>query len=140
MGKVVKSFFYLESYVNAASGLAMVIKPILVTESLLGQVNEDEATLEMIRWFGVMVFAFGFAMLYRTLRNNHWSQTKIVFESFLIGDIAFTFNAARWSVEHEIYTVGAIFNILFSLSLGICRVLALSDPKYHGFVADDKNQ
>ena len=66
--------FLPESYVNAASGLAMVIKPILVTESLLGQVNEDEATLEMIRWFGVMVFAFGFAMLYRTLRNNHWSQ------------------------------------------------------------------
>ena len=138
--KIAKNFFYLEAYINFASGLAMIAQPMSVTESLLGSTNEDENTLEMIRWFGVMVFAFGFYLLHQTLNRNQWDQTKVVFQSFLIGDVAFTFNAARWSVEHEIYNYGAIFNILFSLSLGVFRIFALSNPKYHGFLNDDKGK
>ena len=82
--KIAKNFFYLEAYINFASGLAMIAKPMSVTESLLGSTNEDENTLEMIRWFGVMVFAFGFYLLHQTLNRNQWDQTKVVFQSFLI--------------------------------------------------------
>ena len=34
--KIAKNFFYLEAYINFASGLAMIAKPMSVTESLLG--------------------------------------------------------------------------------------------------------
>ena len=134
MHKIIKNAFFLEAYINFASGLLMVFKPVSVTEGLLGRSGqEDEATLEMIRWFGVMVFAFGFNLLYRTLCNNKWEQTKVVFQSFLISDVVFTYCAVRWTVKNHIYTNTAIFNVLFSLTLCVFRIFALMNPKWHGF-------
>ena len=132
--KIIKHAFFLEAYINFASGLCMMLKPVYVTEGLLGRSSqEDAATLEMVRWFGVMVFAFGFHLLYRTLCTNIWKQTKVVFQSFLIGDVAFTYCATRWTVQNHIYTNSAIFNILFSLTLCVFRILALINPKRFGF-------
>ena len=125
--------FFVEATVNAFSGVTMIVAPQVVCPSLLGAVTTDPLVLEMIRWFGIMILAFGSLLLFKILKANQWYLSKPVFEAFLLGDLLFTGASIRWSFAQSIWTLGSVFNIVFSGLLLFCRILALRSPVYHGF-------
>jgi hypothetical protein len=81
---------------------------------------------QVIRWLGCMVFAFGAVNLYQAL-NSGPETIRLVLSSFLLGDICYTSIFAYWSYRKNIWTIAAIFNLAFSVLLGLARVEALLD-------------
>ena len=133
-----KYFFYLEACVNFFSGIVMIIFPAMVLPGLLGIDGDNipDSTLEMTRWFGVMVFGFGSILLGRTLLKGPaaWETlTKLLFQCFLVSDFAFCFAAISWSHRKNVWTTDACFNITFSSVLLLFRVVGLSFPEKCGF-------
>jgi hypothetical protein len=108
----------------------MIVAPELVLRDLL-MVSDDitpmtEETAEVCRWFGCMIFAFGAVHLFKSL-NADARTLKITLESFLVGDVLYTTAATYWSFRKGIWSAASIFNVSFSLILGMARVFALRD-------------
>lgn len=114
----------------------MVFVPEIVAKDLLGVAEMAADTAEVVRWFGCMIFTFGAVNLYRSLNSNP-DTLRIVLSSFLIGDVCYTSTSAYWSYRKNIWTAAAIFNVGFSVLLGIARIGALLDLS--SVVLDEKS-
>jgi hypothetical protein len=128
--KPVRCLFFLEVFINSFSGPAMILAPDLTMRELL-LVSGDQSPLpeeaaEVCRWFGCMIFAFGAVQLFRAL-NADARTLKMTLESFFVGDILYTTASSYWSWKKGIWSAAAIFNVSFSLVLGVARVLAICD-------------
>ena len=121
-----------------------MVLPNMILPGLLGLDKKNkipDSSLEMARWFGVMVFGFGSILLGRTLLKGPtvWeSLTKVLFECFLVTDAAFCFIALNWSIRKDVWTMDACFNITFSSLLLLFRIMALSFPEKCGFKSTNK--
>ena len=128
---IVRNLFLLEAFVNFFSGPLMVAAPGMVMRDLLvgsesGLPPLSKEALEVSRWFGCMIFAFGSVHLYRSLHADP-RTLRLTLESFLVGDVLYTGASTYWAVRMSIWTPAMIFNVVFSVILGMARVAALRD-------------
>ena len=135
--KVYRTIYYGEVLLNLVSALLAILLPGYFLAQLtspaaglsqpttsLGQLPQSDLAIEMARWFGGLMVVLTWVG-WRILRSRDQRALRNMLEAFLIGDIVHFFLLAQLLRVVGVFSLGACFDVVATVSLAISRILFL---------------
>jgi hypothetical protein len=118
--KFARGVFYFEIFLNLLSATLSFFVPAVFAATFVPQ-TIPPLGLELIRWYGVLLFVFVWVM-WRALRSNDDRTLSFVVEAFLIGDLVHLVACALYFRAGGAVGLGSIFMVLMTVFLASVRI------------------
>lgn len=120
MMRIIRAILYVEIVVNIANIIANLVAPSALLDQFAPQPHPPLA-LEMVRWFGVLLFVITYIM-WHALRSDNAQALRWVIEGYLIGDILYLAVLASLANAVGVWTAGGIIAVAVTLIFGGARI------------------
>ena len=120
MPKFVKFVLYFEAIlINLGSGLICFFAPAWFASNFSLQ-ELPPISLELIRWYGVLLFVLSFAVL-RMFAKGNLQGMVILVEALLFGDLVHFIAALLYLNTSGVFNAAVAFMFVMNISLAVIR-------------------
>ena len=117
--------------INIPSFILCLVFPVVFIEQL-GGVSSGGMELDLVRWYGVVLFVLTF-ILGKALWDKNLSALRIIFMGYAIGDLIQLLVTWKMADHLSGWNFSLIFTAILSLLLFTARMLSLKNQTRLGF-------
>jgi len=126
--KFARGVLYFEAiFINLGVGLLCFFLPGAFVSNFTTQ-NLTPVSLELTRWYGVLLFVLAYGML-RALRSGSETAVNIMVEALLVGDLAHLAASAFFFANGGAFNLPSIFMLVMSCFLAGVRIFWLTQVR-----------